>query len=301
MPRGSGLGNALNPLISLCVPYGIPLLMLASWRGEPGRPDAPHHRFMGTLSQPLLELLPGFTAPLDRVPEADVLRALAERRSVATWLVPAETLAPAASAPQLRRALGPGRPVRFAEGAPAADDDVLDALAALRGCRPTISTTGHISRGLWARAPTPEHLPMAGSMGFALALGAGVAQGRPGQVLVVDGDGALLMRLGSLVTVGAARLDVVHVVLDNSVHGTTGGQPTAGPADLAAIALASGYRRAGSAGADSLSEALMWALQEPGPTLLHLRTTARGRVVHPRPAAPLPELAGAFRQAVGGS
>lgn len=91
-------------------------------------------------------------------------------------------------------------------------------------------------------------LPLLGCMGKASSIGLGIALGRPDRrVIVLDGDGSLLMSLGTLVTIaGMAPRNLVHVVLEGRTYDTSGGQPTPGEgrADLAGLARAAGYRSA---------------------------------------------------------
>jgi phosphonopyruvate decarboxylase len=115
---------------------------------------------------------------------------------------------------------------------------------------------------------------MVGSMGCAAGFGLGLARAQPRrQVLVLDGDGALLMKLGTLASIGGvAPANLHHVVFDNGVHDSTGGQPTASPnVDFAAVALACGYRLAETRDEEAdFAPALERHLAAPGPTLLRL-------------------------------
>jgi phosphonopyruvate decarboxylase len=122
---------------------------------------------------------------------------------------------------------------------------------------------------------------MVGSMGCAAGFGLGVARARPERpVIVLDGDGALLMKLGSLATAGSlAPGNFHHVVFDNGAHDSTGGQPTPSPAvDFALAALACGYRHAQTVSEPAqIAAALERQLELPGPTLLRvvIKTGAR--------------------------
>lgn len=110
-----------------------------------------------------------------------------------------------------------------------------------------ISANGYISRDLCHLSDRRSNFYMIGSMGLASSIGVGVALGNPRRrVIVFDGDGNILMNLGSLVVVGAVRpVNFYHVVLDNESHESTGGQPTYSKnVDLAGIASLSGYNRA---------------------------------------------------------
>jgi phosphonopyruvate decarboxylase len=112
------------------------------------------------------------------------------------------------------------------------DDDVV------------VATTGYTGRELAALDDRPNQIYMVGSMGCASSFGLGIAIARPDRrVIVLDGDGAALMRLGAMATVGFRRPDnLVHVLLDNGIHESTGGQTTVSASiDFPAIASACGY------------------------------------------------------------
>ncbi len=101
-----------------------------------------------------------------------------------------------------------------------------------------IATTGYTGRELFALADRPGHFYMVGSMGCAPALGLGLSLARPDlRVVVIDGDGAALMRMGNFASVGAhGRGNLLHILLDNQVHESTGGQATLSPGvDFSAV------------------------------------------------------------------
>src|SRR5262249_29720228 len=133
--------------------------------------------------------------------------------------------------------------------------------------------TGKCGRELFTLADRPQHLYQVGSMGGASGMGLGVALNTARPVVVLDGDGAALMKLGSFATIGAyAPKNLVHLVLDNGVHDSTGGQQTVSASvDFAPIALACGYAYAASCDdLRGLSE--VWpAATQTGPSLIHLR------------------------------
>ena len=139
-----------------------------------------------------------------------------------------------------------------------------------------ICTTGKLSRELYELDDTDfskkNRFYMVGSMGCAAGFGLGVAHAQPSRpAIVLDGDGALLMKLGSLATVGSiAPSNYHHVVFDNGAHDSTGGQPTASPAvDFATAALACGYRYAETvSNRDAFVDALSRQVTMEGPTLL---------------------------------
>src|SRR5437764_7949451 len=130
--------------------------------------------------------------------------------------------------------------------------DAIAALVAERGDAITITTEQAI--GAWRAAlpepanAMPDHLDIVGCMGAASTIGLGIALARPERrVIVVDGDGSLLMQLGSLVTIaGAAPPNLFHFVFENGVYETSGSQPlpAEGRFDLAQMAAAAGYAHA---------------------------------------------------------
>jgi phosphonopyruvate decarboxylase len=147
-------------------------------------------------------------------------------------------------------------------------------LAVVPSSAAVVATTGKCGRELFTLADREQHLYQVGSMGCASAMGLGIAcnVGRP--VVVLDGDGAALMKLGNLATIGAYRpRNLVHLLLDNGVHDSTGGQPTVSAGvGFAAVAAACGYARAFAV--DSLAGtrmALAEAFRASGPTLVHVR------------------------------
>lgn len=163
---------------------------------------------------------------------------------------------------------GGQRPTRFS---------VLEAvLAAIPENAAVISTTGKCGRELFTLADRKQHLYLVGSMGCASAVGLGVALNASKPVIVLDGDGAALMKLGNLATIGAyAPANLVHVLLDNGVHDSTGGQPTvSSQVGFTDIAAACNYRTATeSDDVRGFERAMQSALASPGPHLLrvHIR------------------------------
>ncbi len=168
---------------------------------------------------------------------------------------------------------------------------ILPLLNEAEGRPAVIATTGKLSRELY-ELDDREHTRhnrfyMVGSMGCASGFGLGVARARKGKVLVLDGDGAVLMKLGTLATIGATGLtNLHHVVIDNAAHDSTGGQRTVSPSvDIAAVALACGYRRANTVStARDLERRLEDHLAGDGPTLLRMlvHTGARKDLGRPK-------------------
>ena len=184
------------------------------------------------------------------------------------------------------------------------DDARLDpdrALAAIQraigGRDAVIATTGFTGRALYAQADLDNQLYMVGSMGCASSLGLGIASSLPARrVVVLDGDGAALMRLGALATLGHERPgNLVHVLLDNGVHDSTGAQDTVSYAtDVAEVARACGYPRILRASSEAtLGQAL--AADHGELCFVHVRTQPRADRKLPRPTQTPREIADRFR------
>jgi len=159
-------------------------------------------------------------------------------------------------------------------------------LVAAVGGAPIVSSLGHPTYDLFASGDRPSHFYTWGSMGLATSIGLGLALARPDlRVFVVDGDGSLLMNLGSLATIGWTHpSNLVVIVWDNESHGTTGGQDTATAhgADLAAVARALGIQSALSTRSDDeFSSAISRARVEPGPWVIAAKVTESGTAARP--------------------
>lgn len=280
--QNSGLGNMVNPLTSLNYPSRIPVPLIVTWRGEPGRPDEPQHELAGTIMPQLLDLLQvGHAAiPADGSPARAVLaEGMAEmnrtqmpyafilRRGILADEPIDEPESPAPASPRVA-AHGTG-----AE-APPSRIEVLEALLGLvADDTALVSTTGYTSRELYTLADRPQHFYLVGAMGSAAAVGLGAARHAARCVIVVDGDGAALMRLGSLAMIAAHPApNFVHVVLDNQVHDSTGGQRSlSAQVRWPALAAACGYAQVHEcAGLAGFRDAIKSAQAQPGPALVHV-------------------------------
>ena len=151
---------------------------------------------------------------------------------------------------------------------------IATALAAAPAGTAFAATTGHTSRELYALGDGDRCFYLSGSMGYTSTFALGLALAVPDvPVVALDGDGAALMHLGNLATLGTfAPGTLRHVVLDNGVHASTGGQPTVSRnVDFPAAALALGYRAASAASEfASLGDAFGWLFAVEGPALLHV-------------------------------
>jgi len=152
-----------------------------------------------------------------------------------------------------------------------------------------VHANGYICRESFQVGDREPNFYMIGSMGLASSIGLGVAMSRPGKkVIVLDGDGNLLMSMGNLAMIAAAApANLLHVVIDNEVYESTGSQKTlSGSVRLEEIARASGYRCAGRASdIETLKRAFGEMLEAAGPAFLLVKVSpsfdpATGRVTH---------------------
>ncbi len=300
--QNSGLGNTVNPLLSIAdrEVYSIPMLLMLGWRGEPGVKDEPQHVKQGRVQNALLDAmeLPYEVIGPDTGDYTDVLHRLVtlarEENRPAALVVRKGTFekwegersaAPAGMDRPPETTAGQGSvattpPARLMKR----EDALQTIIRSLDNDTVVVSTTGMPSREIFeirARDNMGHHRDFltVGSMGHCSQIALGVALSRPDStVCCVDGDGALIMHMGSLAIIGAnAPASFKHIVVNNGAHDSVGGQPTVAFAmDIPAIALACGYRGARKVSdPDELPEALEWLARTDGPVLLEVQV-ARG-------------------------
>ncbi len=307
MFQNSGLGNAVNPLTSLNFPFRIPSLVVCTWRGGPGLSDEPQHELMGEITPDLFEVMripyDLFPAEEDRVAPMldDAVTQMAESQLPSAFIMQKGDVAD--------QDLGDvTSPVAVLDGVVedlrtnAAFPSRYDSLNAMLGVLPDnagiIVTTGKSGRELFTITDREQHLYQVGSMGCAAGMGLGVALNTDKPIVVVDGDGALMMKMGTLATIGAyAPKNLVHLVLDNGTYDSTGGQPTvSGGVDFAGCAVASGYKR-GIRVDDiaGIEKALANALASDGPILIHMKIAPGSLSKLGRPTVKPAEVARRFK------
>jgi phosphonopyruvate decarboxylase len=313
MFQNSGLGNAVNPLASLCQPFRIPVLIFCSWRGEPGRPDEPQHDLMGRLTPQLLAELEIGHAVLPASDDAFLADLDTAMESMAKAGLPRAFVVPKGSIEQMDVEFTeplvrpPAAGVLKRSGAKRSESGIrrIDALQHIRQEMPNaflIATTGKTGRELYELEDREDQFYMVGSMGCAPSLGLGAALARPARrIAVIDGDGALLMRMESLVSVGQYHpANLTHILLDNEKHDSTGGQPTLSPGvDFCAIAAAAGYQSATECRtAQEFVAALQQAQNSAGPHFVHLKIGVGSKKGLGRPGIQPHEVARRFRTAL---
>lgn len=286
MLQNSGLGNTVNPITSLTNIYKIPCLLIISHRGDPeGKKDAVQHTIMGQITNDVLDLLGVYRQNFPSEP-AEIGPAVGRAFSrMQRDLLPAafvlkrdvvEPYDPDFPTGHLDRTPGTVFQSNEQPRVTLTRREVIAGIAALLGGRDlVVSATGKISRELFTCCDRPGNFYMQGSMGTTAAIGLGVAFNRPErQVVILDGDGAVLMRMGSLVTVGYYQPPhYLHVVLDNASYDSTGGQQSVAPAvSFPSMAVAAGYRRAVTVySLAALRDCWQEFRKEEGPSMLHVK------------------------------
>jgi len=283
MCQNSGLGNMVNPLTSLNYPFRIPTLLVVTWRGQPGVKDEPQHEQMGRIMHGLLDTLeiPWLPFPQEESEIADVMAhaeaSMSERQRPFALVMSKDSITPHDISGR-RPSTTVTTDVResFRHDDKLTRTEALELiLETLNGDEAIIATTGKTGRELFTISDRPNHFYVVGGMGTASAIGFGVAHALPHQpVVVIDGDGAALMKMGSLATIGFYQpQNFLHIILDNEAHDSTGGQQTvSATVRFAEIAAAANYRSAFAFDQrEEIVDAIRELRQRPGPSLLHVK------------------------------
>ena len=243
--QNSGEGNIINPVTSLINEkvYGIPIIFVIGWSGEPGVHDEPQHIFQGEITQKLLKDIDieSFTIGKD-TKEEEVREAkcgfndlLSKGKSVAFII--------------RKGSFSYCENVDYSNGNVMLREAIIQHIVHVSGDDPIVSTTGKASRELFSirtasgKSHSQDFLTI-GSMGHSSSIAMGVALHKPNtKIWCIDGDGAALMHMGAIAVIGAhAPANMIHVVINNGAHETVGGMPTvAQRIDLCRIAAGCGY------------------------------------------------------------
>ena len=257
MFQNSGLGNAVNPITSLNQIFKIPSLIITTLRGDPEGPsDEPQHKLMGKITPEILDLMEikWEFFPLDKkdLPNAfdRALKEMEKGNSYALIMKKGSVQSHSLKSDLVTKKLN------------LIDDSFYqakigkrkDALEIIQNNSKEmdllIATTGYTGRELYSIGDKPNQFYTVGSMGCASSLALGVAiSSKKNRVITLDGDGALLMRMGALATIGYYRpKNFLHILLNNELHESTGGQSTVSHSiDFCKIAISCGYERVISA------------------------------------------------------
>ncbi|MBX3723780.1 MAG: phosphonopyruvate decarboxylase [Turneriella sp.] len=314
MFQNSGFGNTVSPLTSLNMIFKVPVLVITTWRGEPGGAhDEPQHELMGQITGELFDLMrikwEFFPAEESQV-AAVIERAVKHMDSTGTpygLVMKKDTVAPhkLTSKPKpkpfgsispadaaIRHAVTQGRPTRR---------EVLSEVQKLTPApHAVVATTGFTGRALYALDDRDSQLYMVGSMGCVSSFALGIAVAKPNRkVVALDGDGAITMRMGALATVGYERpKNMIHVLLDNEVHDSTGGQETVSHSlDLALVAHACGYPQVKfAASLAEFSAIYAEAMKSDTLTFIHIKTAPGESPDLPRPKVTPVQVAERFKK-----
>lgn len=243
--QNSGEGNIINPVASLLNDkvYAIPVIFIIGWRGEPGIHDEPQHIYQGEVTLKLLDDMditnfvigPDTTEDELKVKMQEFRTILNSGKDVALVI--------------RKGALTDAPKVVYKNDNTMLREVIIQHIVKASGEDPIVSTTGKASRELFeARVANGQShkydFLTVGSMGHSSSIALGVAINMPNtRVWCVDGDGAVLMHMGSMAVLGNNKpKNLIHIVINNGAHETVGGQPTvASNIDLVKIALACGY------------------------------------------------------------
>jgi len=286
--QNSGLCNSLNAVTSLNNIYNIPVIFIISWRGEPGTNDAPEHYIMGKKLKGLLKLL---DIPYVVLSEKNFKKEIRDKIKVAN-----RTTRPVALI--LRKGLLQKDKDEPVKSKPISNITKRKALGIILDISYSkayfVTANGLISREVFyhikdkklEKIAAPFY--MLGSMGHVLSIALGIERhvsAGEKKVIALDGDGGCLMHLGSLTHVGQEiPRGLIHIVLDDGVYASTGGQPTVSKnIDFCKIAQGCGYKNIYSfTELSKLKNDLPVLLKKTGPTFVHVLISDIGEEHKPR-------------------
>ncbi len=243
--QNSGLGNIINPLISLASKevYGIPMLIMIGWRGEPGVKDEPQHIHQGRVMNASLDSMeiPKYVLDFDEniaIEQSNEAIQLAIKKSTPVAIIVRKNTFNKYNLQKKEVDLPLSREEAIVASTNSiSNDDVI------------VGTTGMPSRELFehrSKNNLGHHRDFltVGGMGHASQIALGIAKTKKNKTIYCfDGDGAILMHMGSLGIIGQSKTkNFVHILFNNGVHDSVGGQPTVGfDLDFCKIALSCGY------------------------------------------------------------
>lgn len=281
--QNSGLGNIINPLLSLANQgvYSIPMLLMIGWRGEPGKKDEPQHMIQGEKTGPLLtaigtnfEVLPDYIEGAEEAIES-AINHMKNRGSPYAFIVKRQIFAEYLQKKD------------FKNNFPLSREECIGAIVEQVGeYDPIIATTGFTSRELYEmqmkhRKTVNNCFLSVGSMGHASSIALGVAlEKRSRRVFCLDGDGSAIMHMGSIAVIGGHRVkNIVHIVLNNGAHESVGGQPTVGSKiSFEKLAKACGYGQVFTVQTkEEITNAVKKCTIDNGPSMIEVKCCMKTR------------------------
>ena len=298
MMQNSGLGNAVSPITSLSYVFKIPFLIIVTHRGKPGVKDEPQHELMGKITKDLFEIMkiPSEIFPNEREKIIPALeraeKYMSKEQRPYAFIMNKEAVVPEELNSQMLNDITKRKNVIhsfFSKEKMSLDrNTVLRQIIKRTDKDKTIliATTGYTGRELFSIEDRDNHIYMVGSMGCASSFGLGLALARPDlKIIIIDGDGAALMRMGNFPTIGTyAGKNLIHILLDNEVHDSTGAQSTVSKnIDFSIIAKACGYNTIFSGNKIELINELFSVEDNEGPIFGHLKICSGTIKNLPRP------------------
>ena len=283
MIQNSGLGNTINPLTSLNYPFKIPILLITTWRGDPKIKDEPQHELMGEITRNILKLTK-IKNEIFPIKENNLKKILFKinnsinKNSLPYALVMKKETIKKEKLKQKKILLKKKSKALFfynKKNKPTRSQVLKELIKNINNKIGVNATTGKTSRELYSLNDCKNFFYEVGSMGCASAISLGVALNTKKKIIVLDGDGSLLMKMGNMSTIGANQpKNLVHIVLDNNVHDSTGQQLTnASTVNFANIAANCGYKKSYSTdNINNFSNIIKKKLRNTlGPIFIHIK------------------------------
>lgn len=286
--QNSGLGNAVNTLTSLTHSrvYGIPMILLIGWRGEPGRHDEPQHMVQGEVTTSLLDLLNiKYSILPNNNKDAKEIISMARKTSISDQ-------SPYALIVKKNTFSAYGKKIKQTYKEELTRERALNIiLAQAEENAIFVSTTGMLSRELFEvrenlKQKHDRDFLTVGSMGHASQIALGISLKQTNKIVYcLDGDGAALMHLGCWSVVGHnAFSNFRHILFNNGVHESVGGQSTSGKVDFQATADSCGYKYELKAQSElELKDSLAKLENHQGPSFLEIQIKPGSRKNLSRP------------------
>lgn len=284
--QNAGLSNAINPLISIANKkvYSIPLLLIIGWRGSPKKPDEPQHLAKGKITPKLLKLLNINFCSLKEKKDLKKLKKIIKKanytKRIVACLIEKDIL-------KTEKKKNENKNISLL-----LRSDFIKRFLNLipKKCK-IISTTGYTSRELMAlrqefKNNKGKDFYMVGGMGHSSSVAIGYALNSKSQVFCLDGDGSILMHLGTLRTIGYLKnKNFKHVILNNNSHESVGGQTTnAAGIDFKKLSSSIGYNNYFKiTSKNKIETSIKKFIRSTGPSLLEVRIKKGSLKNLPRP------------------
>ena len=286
--QNSGLGNTVNPITSLAneMVYGIPMLLLIGWRGKPGQKDEPQHKFMGEITCAVLDDLSISYAIINKDTSENDLRDIFLKAE--TCMRDCKQFAIVAEQETFAAVSGH----KYANGWNIVRENAIaEILKNTKSQDVIVSTTGKISREVYEQSNQMygDHsrcFLTVGGMGHASMIAFGVANRCPDtRVYCIEGDGALLMHMGSMAFLAEQKpQNMVHICLNNEAHESVGGMPTGATPNFSELAKTLGYDYSVRVEEENkLRETISYAMQQKGLVFVEICVALSSRADLGRP------------------